>query len=125
MVQENVIQEIREFLDKTPNVLFAHLFGSAAAGRQQKDSNLDIGIFFKRPPRGLALLKLISSLSEIAGADVDVVVLNKASAFLRHQVMKQRVEVTVKDRAAYIKFREKTISDYDAYKYISGMNVYD
>ena len=125
MVQANTMQTIREFLNDNPNVLFAHMFGSAAAGKQRKGSDLDIGIFFKRPPRGLSLLRLISRLSELAGTDVDVVVLNKASAFLRHQVMKQKVEITVKDRASYVQFREKTISDYDEYKYIAGMNAYD
>ena len=125
MVQDNTVIKIREFLVGDPNVLFAHLFGSAAAGRQRKGSDLDIGVLFKYPPRGLALLHFMSRLSELAGADVDLVVLNKASAFLRHQVMKQKVELTVKDRASYVKFREKTISDYDEYKYISGMSAYD
>ena len=119
------IMNVRKFLENNPNVVFAHLFGSAASGKQRKNSDIDIGIFFKRSPRGLVLLKLINRLSELAGADVDIVVLNKASAFLRHQVMKHRLKLTIKDRAAYVKFREKTISDYDEYKYISGMNVYD
>lgn len=121
----NPVPEISEALAKDPNILFALMFGSYAVGKQKKGSDLDIGIYFEKPVEGLALLNLINTLSELAGRDVDVVVLNKASAFLRHQVMKHRMPLLIKDRVIYTKFREKTISDYDEYKYISGINSYD
>lgn len=121
----NPAHKISETLSRDPNILFALMFGSYAAGRQKKGSDLDIGIYFEKPLEGLALLHLISTLSDLAGRDVDVVVLNKASAFLRHQVMKHRITLFIKDSVVYTKFREKTISDYDEYKYISGINSYD
>lgn len=119
------VQEVAELLKKDGNVVFAVLFGSAATGRAKPDSDLDIGIFFKRPPAGLKLLRFINILSNAAGRDVHIAVLNSASAFLRHQVMKNRVVLAKKDETAYTKFREKTISDYQEYKYISGMDIYD
>jgi predicted nucleotidyltransferase len=121
----NPIERLKQFLESDNNVLFAILFGSFASERKRKGSDMDIGIYFANPPEGLELLNLINTLSDIAGVDVDIVVLNKASAFLRHQVMKQKIPLVIKDRIAYRNFREKTISDYDEYKYISGMNVYD
>ncbi len=65
----------------------------------------------------------INKLSDLTGRDVDLVILNNASALLRHQVMKYREPLIIKDRNEYIRFRERTISDYDE-AYISGMNVY-
>ncbi len=121
----NPVHEISDSLAKDPNILFALMFGSYAAGKRKRGSDLDIGIYFEKPVEGLPLLNLINALSELAGRDVDVVVLNKASAFLRHQVMKHRVTLLIKDQVVYTKFREKTISDYDEYKYISGINSYD
>ncbi len=121
----NPIERLKQFLESDNNVLFAILFGSFASERKRKGSDMDIGIYFANPPEGLELLNLINILSDIAGVDVDIVVLNKASAFLRHQVMKHKIPLVIKDRIAYRNFREKTISDYDEYKYISGMNVYD
>lgn len=82
------------------------------------------GFFFAEHPKGLDLLNLIHRLSELAGRDVDVVVLNKASAFVRHQAMKNKIVLIVKDKTVYRRFREKTISDYDEYKYISGLSAY-
>ena len=118
-------EKLKVFLDKDQNVVFALIFGSYAEGRQKKASDIDIGIYFIQPPEGIKLLTLINVLSELAGREVDVVVLNNAPPFLKHQIMKNRVILTIKDMAVYAKFREKTISDYDEYKYISGMNVYD
>ena len=119
------VRKLTCFLERDTNVIFAVLFGSGAAGTMKKDSDIDIGIFFKVPPEGLDFLGLISSLSDLAGKDVDVVVLNRSSAFLKHQVMKTKINLIIKDEDEFRKFREKTISDFDEYKYVSGMSVYD
>ena len=121
----NTIEKLKTFVENDPNIIFAFIFGSGTREKQKKGSDIDIGIYFAQPPEGLDLLGFINMLSELAGKDVDVVVLNKASAFLRHQVMKNKIALTIKDRTVYTKFREKTISDYDEYKYVSGMNAYD
>lgn len=120
-----IIRDLREFLSRDDNVLFALLFGSYAAGRQKKGSDIDLAVFFESPPAGLDLLGLVNTLSELCSADIDLVVLNGASPFLRHQVMKYGVPLEVKDRILYREFREKVISGYDEYKFISGMAVYD
>ncbi len=119
------IEKLKEFLADDTNVIFAVLFGSFASDRQRKGSDIDIGIYFKNPPQGIDLFNLINNLSELAGTEIDIVVLNKASAFLRHQIMRHKINLIIKDFIAYKSYREKTISDYDEYKYISGMNVYD
>ena len=71
------------------------------------------------------MLGFINKLSDLTGKDVDVVVLNSASALLKHQVMKNKINLTIKDETLYRDFREKTIADYDEYKYVTGMNGYD
>lgn len=116
---------LKEFLDKDANVDFAFTFGSYAIGRQKRESDLDIAICFKNPPEGIEFLNYINRLSELIGKEVDVAVLNKASAFLRHQVMKYGSPLIIKDHFTYIKFREKEMIDYDEYRFVSGMYVYD
>ncbi len=119
-----IIEELEHFLKNDPNVLFAVIFGSYATKKHKRDSDIDIGIYFAEPPEGLDLLDFIHKLSELTGRDVDIVVLNRASAFLRHQAMKNRITLIIKDRTIYRRFREKTISDYDEYRYISGISAY-
>ena len=58
-------------------------------------------------------------------AEIDLAVLNRASAFMRHQVFKTGVPLLIKDPLIYRRFREKTITDYQDFKYLSGMPTYD
>jgi predicted nucleotidyltransferase len=118
-------EQLKERLSQDPNILFALIFGSHAKPRRRPPRDLDIAIFFRDPPYGLEVLDLIHELSEFTKQEVDLVVLNRASAFLRHQVMKHAIRLFIRDRVAYRQFREKTMTDYDIYKYVSGMNKYD
>lgn len=127
-IEEVQIEKVKNALADDPNVVFAILFGSRARGKTLKGlqkSDIDLAVYFKNPPEGLALLDYISKLSDKVGDEIDLVVLNRASAFLRHQVMKERILLICKDQEIYRRFREKTISDYQEYKYISGMEKYD
>ncbi|MDM8516036.1 nucleotidyltransferase domain-containing protein [Desulfobacterales bacterium HSG16] len=107
------------------NIIFALVFGSYAKNSQTYRSDLDLSLFFKDPPQGMEFLELISEMSDFIKKEVDIVVLNHASAFLRHQVMKHNVQLFIRDSILYREFREKTMTDYDIYKYVSGMNQYD
>jgi len=122
---EDIILKLKEFLGDNPTVSFAFIFGSYVRGRHKKTSDLDMAIYFDTLPEGIDLLHLINTLSDLTGKEVDLVVLNTASAFLRHEVMRNGIPLIIKDRDTYRRFREKTISDYDEYKFVSGMNIYD
>ncbi len=121
----SVKEALTDLLYSDDNVLYAIVFGSFAMGREGRESDLDIAIFFRNPPEGMEFLLYMQELSEKAGRDVHLTVLNNASALLRHQVMKYGKVLLIKDRHEYIRFRERTITDYQEYKYISGMNQYD
>jgi predicted nucleotidyltransferase len=121
----HIVFNLKRLFDTDGNVVFALIFGSYAAGTYKKGSDVDIAVYFTAPPQGMALLSLINRIANQINKDVDLVVLNCASAFVRHQVMKNRITIVIKDHLIYRKFREKTLSDYDEYKFISGMSIYD
>ena len=122
---EDIVRRVKRFFENNNNVVFALIFGSYAMGKQKKGSDVDVAVYFINPPQGMALLELINKLCEQVGKEVDLIVLNHASPFVRHQVMKNRLTVFIKDHLIYRKFREKTMTDYDEYKFISGMHIYD
>lgn len=97
---ENIFRKIKDFLEKDPNIVFALVFGSAATGKLRKDSDIDVAIYVKNPVSGYELLSLMQKLT---------------SPLLRHQVMKNRKELFIKDFSVYSKFRENTIDDYQEY----------
>jgi len=117
-------EKLTEYFLNDTNIVFALYFGSYVHKRR-RPRDLDVAIYFKDPPEGINLLFLINNLSNISDREVDLVVLNNASVFLRHQVMKYGIPAVIKNRDIYRRFREKTIADYDEYKFVSGLNRYD
>ncbi|WP_051920631.1 type VII toxin-antitoxin system MntA family adenylyltransferase antitoxin [Thermodesulfobacterium hydrogeniphilum] len=121
---ENIFRKIKDFLEKDPNIVFALVFGSAATGKLRKDSDIDVAIYVKNPVSEYELLSLMQKLSDLIKREVEIVVLNEVSPLLRHQVMKNRKELFIKDFLVYSKFRENTIDDYQEYLDITGYSKY-
>ncbi|MFP4582297.1 MAG: type VII toxin-antitoxin system MntA family adenylyltransferase antitoxin [Desulfococcaceae bacterium] len=118
------LERLKATLEAEPVVLFALIFGSFARGEERPDSDLDVAVYFSSPPEGLEVLEWLNRLSNAAEREVDLVVLNRASPLLRHQVMRHRIRLLVRDEAAYVRFRERTMRDYDEYLYVSGMGKF-
>ena len=75
-------------------VVSAYLFGSQAAGRAHRESDVDVGVvlsFARHPTAGArfeARLRLLADLGAALGREVDVVILNDAPPlFTRHIVL--------------------------------------
>ncbi len=117
---DSEFQDLKACLSRDDNICFALIFGSYAANRAAHDSDLDLAACFYEPPEGLELLDMINHLSNAAQKEVDLVVLNRASAFLRHQIFKEGIRLLIKDPVKYREFREKTMIDYDTYRYLTA-----
>ncbi|ETR68110.1 MAG: DNA polymerase beta domain-containing protein [Candidatus Magnetoglobus multicellularis str. Araruama] len=111
------------FIDE--NICFALLFGSCVSGRFDEKSDIDIAVYFYKPPEGIEIIEFINNHSELVQKDIDLTILNRASPFLRHQIMLNCIRLFIKDRIIYRDFREKTITDFLIYKYISNIYIYD
>jgi len=122
---DSTLNDLKQYLLRDDNTCFALIFGSHAGGHARPDSDLDLALCFRNPPLGLALLNTINTLSNIAQKEVDLVVLNRASAFLRHQIIKEGIRFLIKDSVGYRQFREKTMIDYDIYRYLTGLHQDD
>ncbi len=124
-IYNNSISRLRDLLSKDGNVLLAFIFGSLAANRQRNNSDIDIAVLYENPPSGFEILYEIDKLSKSAGADIHLAILNNASPLLKHQVMKNKINLVVKDEKLFGKFRENIMSQYEEYKYVSGLGKYE
>lgn len=122
---EEIAPKLKTYFQEDPNVLFAFIFGSYAKGKLKKERDLDVAVFFKNPPEAVDLLHYTNKLSNLVRKEVHLVVLNNASSLLRHQVVKNGICLIKKDEVLYTRFREKIMTDYEEYKNVSGMSVYD
>ena len=121
---KEVFEKIKNFLEKDPNIVFALAFGSAVTGKLTPESDIDVAIYVREPLSGYELLSLMQKLSSLVKKEVHIVILNDATPLLRHQVMKNRKELFIKDFSVYSKFREKTIDDYQEYLEVTGYIKY-
>lgn len=88
MVTRDDIERITAFLDERFGLDTLWLYGSEAQGKARPDSDVDLGVLFRRRPEMLELFDAQSDLAEILRRDVDLVDLDQASPILGMQVLK-------------------------------------
>jgi len=107
---------LREYFKKKKSVVLAFLFGSRAKGREMKESDWDIGVYFK-PKEYLELETdfdypeegIWSELVDILGTDnVDLVVLNRARPDLVYTVLRDGIPLVIRDQGLYFDLLCKT-----------------
>ena len=119
--KEELIQKIKDALILKPEIQFAYLFGSVAKGTANKLSDIDLALYIDdnyehRSPGYGYQCELITELSELLNAKVDLVILNKSSTILRHQVIKNGVLLFSRSNEQRRAFHEKTMRDYLDFK---------
>ncbi len=87
LYKEETISKIKDYLERDENIIFAYIFGSYATRAQRKQSDIDIALYFNKPPHGVDILKFVNKLSNLVAKEIHLVILNTASPFLKHQVM--------------------------------------
>lgn len=93
-------------LTEVGGVASAYLFGSVAAGRAHRESDVDVGVLLDRrlypgrADRFEARLRLIGLLQSATGRDIDLVVLNDAPPQLARHIMTAGSRLLVADAGA-------------------------
>jgi len=88
VISQTLTALLAEFCREHSEVRLAYLFGSQARNEARPDSDVDIGIVVRGQEDLLVDLRLADRLSEAVQKPVDVVVLNRASAILQHEVIR-------------------------------------
>ena len=118
---DDLRQAMRAVFAEFPEVVAAYLFGSRAAGRPRRSSDVDVAVVFDagtdRERRFLARCLLSERLASAAGvASADVVDLETATPLLAHEVLRggrllfsrnehRRVPVAARQMMRYIDSR--------------------
>lgn len=99
-----IVEELRRVAERYDCILFATLFGSAAAGRRHKHSDVDVAVYLRE---GCDPLDFVASFSaDVAEAlgidDVDVLILNGDLPYeLRYRALTSRL-IYARDRERYV-----------------------
>lgn len=101
-----------EALRGVAGLRLAYLFGSRAKGSSTASSDVDVAILVAPPLSARELDVLQESLSEAAGAEVDLVDLRGAPPLLRMEIVRGGDRLVVKDDAERTAFEARTMLDY-------------
>ena len=118
---EHIKLKTESYFASRPEVLFAYLFGSVAAGKTTALSDIDLAVYldpeFKEPSTGFGYQsELITELSAMLETKTDLVILNKSTLTLKFQVINKGILIYNRDDRARRDFHEKTIRDYLDFK---------
>lgn len=117
-LQGNSFKGLAEVFEEENRVLVAYLFGSKSMGVQTPQSDTDIAVLLSDIPENPLdfHLHLIDQLAEVLGDYIDLIVLNTAPPFLRHQILKHGRVIYCRDEKARVFFEVRAEKEYMDFK---------
>ena len=88
MISAGALEKIGKFARSKDVIAAVYVFGSSAAGKERRESDIDIAIMVRGSMGGFQRVQLETELSNLLGKDVDLVVFGSASPLLQHQILK-------------------------------------
>jgi len=110
-------ERLKEYFEKQPLVSLVFAHGSYVSGKMREDSDLDLGVLFRKKPDAAIVLKLQYELSELLEAEVDLAVLNEASPIFARQVLEKGREIFCRNEREKQRFVLKVLNEYADLKY--------
>lgn len=126
MELDNDIKRIIRYFKNQKEVSTLYVFGSSANGGKTRGSDIDIGVLIdesklKKSNFESLKKKYYTASPGFSLRSVDIVVLNTASPFLKHQVLKTGTVLFDKSRKLRVRFTTKAIIEYLDFKPIEDM----
>jgi len=107
---------IKNYTAKEKDILCVYLFGSAARGKENKFSDVDIAVLFddsvERGRYSQRALSLMDGLSAVLEKNVDIVVLNTANSFLKFRVIKTGIRLYERPDRGNRSFEARSVIEY-------------
>ncbi len=117
--RERLILEFREYFEKKGEVLMAFLFGSWGKNQEGRESDLDVAIYFRPKMEAVewesdshyeSEKKIWIELERIAGREIDLLVLNRASATIADAALRG-IPIIIKNRKVYMDYLLRITSE--------------
>ena len=118
---EFLTSELQRIFGADPDVLSAYLFGSAAEGLLREKSDVDIAVRLSQNLSPIETITIRLNLEDVLEAvfqrKVDVVIMNKASLKMIHQIYRHGVQLYVSGPVEERDFRIQKRKEYFDFKY--------
>lgn len=112
--KEKLIQKLKDYFEKRDDVMMAFLFGSQAMGRARKSSDWDIGVYLNEED-WTREHEIWLEVQKLIGAEVDLVVLNRAPATIAWRIIGQGENLIVRDSNVFWDFLFRVSEEANAF----------
>jgi len=124
--KDSDISRIINYFKNRNEVSTLYLFGSTARGKLTKDSDIDIAVLINEThlkSRSLDHFKddYYSASPTFSLRPVDIVILNTASPYLKHCILKTGEILFDRNRKQRVRFTAKAIVEYIDFRHIEGL----
>jgi len=121
MNDDKDIKRIIRYFRGMDEVSALYIFGGYAKGRKTGESDIDVGVIvdesrLKRRNFEFFKKKYYAASPTFSMRPVDIVILNTAPPFLKHQVLKMGKVLFDRNRKLRVRFTERSITEYLDYK---------
>lgn len=117
-IEEQLKQIIPEIIARFPAIQVLYLFGSHACGTARTDSDVDIAVFTDGSEPPTMDLELGVFVHQVLKHPVDVVIMQKVSPILQHEVLRNKIRIFEKDADVRTFLENQSLRAYlDAHHY--------
>jgi predicted nucleotidyltransferase len=123
MDTRQLVETLKDFMARQPEVRLAYLFGSHGRGTANALSDIDLAILLDErlslAEQGQAHVRLMSDLMGLLHRDdVDLVILNRAPLLLRHRILRDGTLVFAVAEQERARFAADTLQRYLDHRYM-------
>jgi predicted nucleotidyltransferase len=116
----DIFKGCKDILLRHNNIIFAYIFGSYAQNKARADSDVDIALYLDTAMDVETYLEIKVRLAEVCKREVDLIILNEATPFLRYEVYRNNNLLFSRDKARETQYKVKTLFEYsDMKKYLN------
>ncbi len=118
MLSEKKIKLLKHVFSKFKDINAAYLFGSHAEDRENKYSDLDIGLVLNDGYNPMLKLDILIKLTENNFENIDIVILNPANPLIKYEVIKNNKLIYKQDSfdaSSYYSLAIRTFLDFRPY----------
>lgn len=124
-MDKKIIKKIREIAEEKNFIQAVYLFGSQAKGNANTDSDIDIAVLLEADyaeKSGVIKIKLYEELIKAGFDNIDLVILNQASALLKYEVVKENTLIYKKNDFEAASYQSLMIRKYLDFEYYLKKN---
>jgi uncharacterized protein len=111
-IKKHLNKIISEIITRFPSITVMYLFGSHASGTSKDDSVVDIAVFTDDLETPTMDLELGVFLEKRLKRPVDVVIMQKMSPILQHEVLNNKVRIYEKDAELRLLLENRSLRAY-------------